>query len=319
MNDVLLGAASDSASSATGTRSRARVRYNAALKLVRRAHMFAGLFLTPWVFLYGITGFLFNHPYAFPDVDLRHAGREDVASTALGGFPTAPELSVRLVEALNADAGTPQSRLVDRDREVYSRAIVVAATGGGYEHSVRLDPDSGEAFIRSTVREEPDAPPSPFAKVNVAADPPLRKLPSGALELLAKLGIEAQSAAMRNPPDLLCTVERDGRHWRLTYNLQSGELRARPADAPSSRLATRQFLTGLHLAYKYPSRWDVRWLWAVAVDAMSVTMVFWGVSGLLMWWQMKKLRSWGLAVIVLSLVAAAAIAAGMHTVLAAKV
>ena len=35
--------------------SRARLRYNAAMKIVRRSHMYAGLFLLPFVLLYDVT------------------------------------------------------------------------------------------------------------------------------------------------------------------------------------------------------------------------------------------------------------------------
>ena len=118
--------------------------------------------------------------------------------------------------------------------------------------------------------------------------------------LLAKLGIEAKVTAVRNPPDLVCTVERDGRRWRITYNVQTGATTTRPLDDPSRRLSSRRFLTGMHLAFTYPSRLDARWFWAVAVDAMVVSMVFWGFSGLLMWWQMKKLRWSGAATLLVS-------------------
>ena len=50
---------------------------------------------------------------------------------------------------------------------------------------------------------------------------------------------------------------------------------------------------------------------------MFVSMVFWGISGMLMWWQMKKLRGWGAVTLVLSL-SAAALAVGMHEVLASR-
>ncbi len=99
---------------------RARIRYNAALKLVRRAHLFAGLFMTPWLFLYGVTGFLFNNPEAFPDREVRTAGRAEVVGTALADFPTAPELADRVVAALNTAAGTPSFRLIDRQDAAYS-------------------------------------------------------------------------------------------------------------------------------------------------------------------------------------------------------
>jgi prepilin-type N-terminal cleavage/methylation domain-containing protein len=39
-----------------------RNRYHLVLKLIRRGHLFTRLFMTPWIFLYGVSGFLFNHP-----------------------------------------------------------------------------------------------------------------------------------------------------------------------------------------------------------------------------------------------------------------
>ena len=295
-----------------------RARYNAALKVVRRVHLFAGLFMTPWVFLYGVTGFLFNHPEAFPDREVRAAGRAEVAGTPLEGFPTAPELADRVVATLNERAGTPTYRLADRDDAAYTRALFVAATGRGREHSVRFDPDTGASFIRSTRAAPGGAGSWPGGASLALADPPRDRLVRGVPALLARLGFDADAAALRNPPDLLCTVEEGGRRWRVAYNLQTGATSARPADDPGARLSTRLFLTRMHLAYTYPSRVDARWFWAIAVDAMFVSMVFWGLSGLLMWWQMKKLRGWGVVLLALSAAAATALAIGMHAALAAR-
>ena len=100
--------------------------------------------------------------------------------------------------------------------------------------------------------------------------------------------------------------------------MQTGATSAWPEEEAGGRLSTRRFLTGLHLAYTYPSRLDSRWFWALAVDAMFVSMVFWGCSGLLMWWQMKKLRGWGALTLVASAVVAMALAVGMHEVLASR-
>ncbi len=74
---------------------------------MRRTHLFAGLFMTPWVFLYGVTGFLFNHPDAFPDRKVHTADRSVLAGTALEGFPTAPELADRVVEAAQRSGREP--------------------------------------------------------------------------------------------------------------------------------------------------------------------------------------------------------------------
>ncbi len=50
---------------------------------------------------------------------------------------------------------------------------------------------------------------------------------------------------------------------------------------------------------------------------MFVSMVGWGTTGLLMWWQMKNVRKVGLIVLVASAVVATALTIGMHRILSA--
>jgi hypothetical protein len=69
----------------------------------------------------------------------------------------------------------------------------------------------------------------------------------------------------------------------------------------------------LHTAHGYPSEFGARWIWAIAVDVMFLCMVGWGVTGLLMWWQMKNVRKIGAVLIALSVVVSLASAIGMHS------
>ena len=55
-----------------------------------------------------------------------------------------------------------------------------------------------------------------------------------------------------------------------------------------------------------------RWVWAVVVDAMFVSMVFWGVSGLFMWWQIKRTRVVGAALLTLAVLFSVYLAVEMH-------
>ncbi|MEM9493721.1 MAG: hypothetical protein AAGC55_31525, partial [Myxococcota bacterium] len=66
----------------------------------------------------------------------------------------------------------------------------------------------------------------------------------------------------------------------------------------------RSFALRLHMSHGFPSQIGPRWLWAVMVDLMFLTMVFWGLSGLLMCIQMKRVRRNGLLVLVLGVVIA---------------
>jgi hypothetical protein len=297
-------------------RARARVRYNIAMKWVRRTHMYAGLFLVPWVFLYGISAFLFNHPDAFPDREVRAVSRSEAAGTPLEGLPDADRLAARVVAALNARSPEARFRLDASAGATLSRPLTVTATGRGREHSVRYDLDSGTGTVRSTAA--PDEPPRylPDGEVLRLEDSPRERLAAGVPALLGRIGIEADAVTVRNPPDLVFDLEADDGRWRVAYNLQTERLSIRRADDPSGRLSSRRFLTGLHLAFGYPSRVGPRWLWALVVDVMAAAMIAWGTSGLMMWWQMKSVRRWGAVALGASLVAASLLGVGMHAVLA---
>jgi hypothetical protein len=286
------------------------------MKLIRRAHMYAGLFLIPWVFLYGATAFLFNHPDAFPDREVRAVSRSEAARTPLDSLPDADQLAARVVAALNARDGDSHSHLHAREGATLSRPLIITANGRGREHSIRYDLDSGTAIIRSTA--ERDESPRHLADGGVLRleDSPRERLERGVPALLGRIGIEADAVTVRNPPDLIFDLDADDGRWRVAYNLQTERLSIRRADDPSGQLSIRRFLTGLHLAFGYPSRVGPRWLWAIVVDVMAAAMITWGGSGLMMWWQMKPLRRWGAVVLGASVVVASLLAFGMHAVLA---
>jgi hypothetical protein len=301
--------------SGSASRSRARARYNAALKLVRRVHMYVGLFLTPWGFLYGVSAFLFNHPDAFPDQESRRVDRSETAGTSLEAMPDSRALAARVVEALNARADGRSYRLNNSNSATLSWPLTATATGSGREHAVEYDLDSGTVTIRS----KPTAghPPQglPDGETLPLEDSPRDRLARGVPELLSRLGIKADEVSIRYSPDLVFDLDAEGQRLRVAYNIQTERLSVRPADDPAGRLSNRRFLTWLHLTFGYPSRLGARWLWAVVVDMMAAAMVVWGCSGLLMWWQMKSLRRWGAVTLTASVIAATCLALGMYSVL----
>ena len=277
---------------------------------VRRLHLFLGLFLLPWVLLYGVSGFLFNHPTAFPDQPARTFGPEEVRGTPLEGLPTPAGMAEEVVAALNEKGGSYS--VVRPDEARFSRSrVTVQARGSGVEHAVVVDLTDGTG----TVRTKPSAgePTAPFAaKSGVRTTLPDR-LQKGAPVVLNKMGLDADEVtAPGTLPDLTFYMEADGRVWKVTYQPQRGGVSGRPADAPSQGLSTRRFLTQLHLAREYPPGVGSRWFWAVAVDAMAFVMVFWAVSGLFMWWQIKAVRGWGAVVLAVSAAVATLMAVGMH-------
>jgi hypothetical protein len=297
-----------------GARRRARVRYNAVLKIVRRAHMYAGLFMSPWVFLYGVTAFLFNHPDAFPDREVRTFGPSEVVGTPLEGVPTADRLAAQVVGCLDADGAT--FRMVRPEAARYSRDLIATAIGHGREHDVRIDLESVQGTVRSSEATPDHGSTWPAGSRIDPTEGPRDRLARGIPAVLARLGLDAETVSIRNPPDLIFFAESGGTLWRVAYNIQSGAVSGRAFDSKDDPLTTRRFLTGLHLARGYPARVDPRWFWAVVVDAMFVMMIFWALSGILMWWQLRSLRRSGIAVLAVSIAVATAMAIGMHEMLA---
>lgn len=293
--------------------SRTRVRYHAAMKQLRRVHMYAGLFLVPFVLLYGVTAFLFNHPDWFSDRSVRLITAEDAAGTPLGSFPTASELSARVIAGLNQE-GSSRVSLSPAQAQFYSRDLALTARAAGTEQIIFLELAGRNGTIRSAPapnqvntpawardrdRVRLDRVPAEAARASVAA-------------IMTRWGMRPEEVKVRTSPDLIFAVESEGSTWRAAYNLQTEALTVRPWGPD---LSTRRFLTAMHLACRYPSRVDVQWFWALIVDTMAVAMVFWGFSGLLMWWQMKSLRRLGSIVLATSLIASGLVAIGMHGVI----
>ena len=291
-----------------------------AMHVVRRVHLFSGLFMFPWVMLYGITALLFNHPGAFPDRPVRTFQRADFVDTALETPANPAADAEQVIAALNArlaagEKSPPRYRLVDPEKARYTRDRISARVrGDGQEHTVLYDVPTGTAFVTTQTQDETER--APFAMRGLKTPGSLsERVKAGLPKALSRNGLAADEAGIAVGTELAFFVADQQRQWKATYNVQTGAVTGAPADAPRD-LTVRGFLTQLHLTHTFPSRGGVRWLWAIGVDAMFVSMVFWSCSGLLMWWQLKAVRRLGAIVAATGIVVAALLAFAMYLVLA---
>ena len=72
--------------------------------LARRTHLYAGLFLLPWVFLYGITGAMFNHQGLFPHLEFSTVPEAVVSSSGMSQFPAPETLAKQVLENIQCAA-----------------------------------------------------------------------------------------------------------------------------------------------------------------------------------------------------------------------
>ncbi len=307
------------------------------LQFLRRGHLYLGLFLLPWAFLYGVTGFLFNHPTWFSDSPVIYFDRRDLVGTDLEKPPELNSFSKSIVAVLNelntsdskwtAIEGT--ARLTGRD------AFVANVQSGSRSFFFVLDANMQTGLIRENTTKRTKPSIAPFAtsellksdqksisnqKTTNQTVEGLTQLKSivdciqtAAPTIMDRKGLPGGTAIVNSVPDLKFLVTDQDKKWTASYNLLTKQVSGVEGE-PLIDLPWRSYLLMLHLGHKYPGDFNTKWFWALGVDAMSLTLCFWGLSGLAMWWQLKATRKTGAVVLLLSVIVAFSLSMGMFYV-----
>ena len=314
-----------------------------AMLLVRRSHMYLGLLLCPWALLYGITAYLFNHPSHFSDSNLRTFSSELLKQSGFDGLSSPDELAGQVISGLNERFPDAQLSLNPQQPIRFDGDFFFASarTDTKLVQLLIFRNGSGGTVVEQIEQKKADISVAPFAisgkknslpatssetqtvsddlsrplKLDLGVDRIVEKsLP----EIAKRLGYAdmAKTFKLTSVPALEFVAESPDKDWRVRYDSLNGTVAASPMDAsqPSKQFGWRKYLLRMHTAHGYPGEFGPRLYWAIIVDAMSAVMIFWGLSGMLMWWQLKRLRVWGAVTIVTSLVLACWLFAGMAIV-----
>ena len=296
-----------------------RKRYNTILRWIRRTHMYLGLLMIPWLLLYGITAYLFNHPGG-------SSGEEpltlDAAALGHAGFDRLVdprELADQVLADLEEDEtfAARGFRIVHPEEIRYEGSVGFRGDGEARRHELVVSPERGRGTLRTRPLEkeaesqEDEGPATPVAHID-------REVLG--TELSVQL-TEAASALLVLHDPTVGAVEHDwgpelrfeitdgtGEVWFLGYNLHNRRVRAWPDPGDPGLPSLSQFLTRLHTTRSYPDEWGLGSVWPLLVDLTATCMILWALSGLLMWWQMKLVRLSGAVTLVLSLTLATSVA-----------
>jgi hypothetical protein len=113
-----------------------------------------------------------------------------------------------------------------------------------------------------------------------------------ARQILADLHLAGAFGVQGPAPDGRITINRQGMlsPRRITFTP-----RDRRIVVERMELETSGFLNRFHRRRGYQQPYAADVAMAVSVDAVIVAMLFWALSGLWMWWEMRATRWWGLA------------------------
>ncbi|MGI9472887.1 MAG: PepSY domain-containing protein [Rubripirellula sp.] len=273
--------------------------------LIRRAHLFAGLFLLPWVFLYGVTGGMFNHQGLFPEIESQHVPADALTDSSLGEFPAPDVLAQHVVDALEAASAETRITLAKDHRAEFTNPIQFEIRASGDRYVIQIDPITKDAdVVKHPAKQETLEPLlRDIHNLNLAPDPQ-QIAQSSVTDILAVQGIESNG----NPRpfgwtklNFLALV--DDQPARITYVLKDGHVDV-TRHTGEDGMSLRQFMLRLHTSHGQSPHWNGRSYWSLFVDAMAIAMVCWGLTGLFMWWQLKRMRLAGGIVLLASLATA---------------
>lgn len=302
-------------------KSKAAKSWNSTMKLVRRIHLYSGLFMFPWVLLYGVTGMFFNHPRWFTGDNVQTFVAAEVSENELAQLPDPDSLAKSIVASINqqlAETKDSQVVLTSLRPPQYSGDLTYTVNTEDVSHTVSINPVTGDGEIRTTNAEpetaEPVEKPDPLAgirRVEIDGNP-LVLAQNAVPGVLDQLGLpSAQANTGRRAASLTFSADVDGAPVAIVYNLGNGFISTTPEDAELP-MTSKSFLQRLHLSRGFAPHWNLKTLWGLMVDMMFLSMVFWGLSGLLMWWQIKRTRLLGGGFIIASLAITAFFIVGMH-------
>jgi hypothetical protein len=113
-----------------------------------------------------------------------------------------------------------------------------------------------------------------------------------ARQILSDLNLEGAFGVQGPTPEGRLIINRQGMlsPRRITFTPADGRLAVERFE-----LETSGFLNRFHRRRGYQQPYAADLAMAVSVDAVIVAMVFWALSGLWMWWEMRATRFWGVA------------------------
>lgn len=319
---------------------------------IRRIHLFSGLFMLPWVLLYGFTALLFNHPTYMTD-SKTEIENFSLSSEQAALLPRAELLAKQAIASANkrlqAESSSPVIVLADNPNAIFTRQVSGSVEDEQQSVSVILNMNNGKGYLRKRSKDpKPDAVEKEPGKegqsevsienglkLSIDSDP-VESFKDGVSNLLDPLGLDPDKISLRGMPSVEFDASVDGKPVRMRLSHQRNRDRGgggRPDQAEDAEanqkkntyqsqltivgqnpreMSVRSYLLRLHMAHGYGVQTNSRWFWAIAVDLMFASMCFWGLSGVVMWWQIKRTRKLGFALLVASAIVATWLAIGMH-------
>ena len=264
-------------------------------KLNRRVHLYAGLIMIPYILIFGVSGFLFNHPTLLIDRSVKSfelVEREGFNSL----FPNINQLAASIADSI-VNSGLISNPIIENVK--YNNTMILRNLNDVADYRIQVDVPTSKVqqmtlpdFAENTII----ASGNYNLGVNINSDDLFTRVD----QLLKAQGIDPGVSRVQRIPDLIFDLKSNDSQYRVTYNLTSGNYRI--SDLNKRKFKVNYFLVNIHQEHGYPiSGFSIKWLWVFFADSLSILMIIWSISGIIMWYKMKKSLTIGAVVLATSL------------------
>jgi hypothetical protein len=273
-------------------KARAGQRKATAMRWLRRSHLYSGLLLLPWVLVYGISGFLFNHGGSTTSTRMVPIPANQLAQLT----PDQQELGARLLTAVEQQDAKSHATVTGSWTFEFHEPV----TDKSYRLSLPID----ESVARLSERRRRSSNSTSYARDTFAPERELAE--QAARATLSSISLQHEDLRAIGGPTL--RVSSDQSRWSTTLT------RDRATESAASAFDLNRLMRRLHVTHGYNrSDWS-RIAWAVIVDVMAFAMVLWAISGIAMWWQKKSLRASGAVALTAAFTGAAVLIIALQAV-----
>ena len=248
-------------------------------KIIRRVHLYLGLILIPWLFLYGLTALLFNHGMWLTD-------REDVSIQS-----SAPLLEDAHIAAQSvSDELQEQGLQLVPESAQWIGSVSLKGTMDGSTVRISLNPEGYGGMLRTRPEETPEPE---WTKLidgwSLVAEEQQDEIEQNIQQMIQAVNPDITNVEVNRYPKLRFQVEKDSE----IYTVDVRHKRGLSIFETEGKQNLRTKMLRLHTMHGDPGYAGAKWIWARIVDVVGVAMMVWALSGIVMWWQIRGTRNQG--------------------------
>ncbi len=265
-------------------------------KFNRRVHLYTGLIMVPYIFVFGLSGLIFNHPTLFSNRSLE-TFEMDKGDSFKEMFPNIEELAASITDSI-IDEGIILNPEIENIK--YSNTMILRNSNAIADYRMQIDiPSSRVQLI--TLPDFAVEGPLKQGNINVDLHIDSQNLLTKMENVLRDKGIEPGRSRVQRIPNLVFDLKNGRKNYRVTYNMIGGNYRI--DDLLKRDFKVSYMLTNLHESHGYPvAGFSLAWLWVFFADVLATLMIVWAISGLIMWFKMKRQFTIGVTLLSISVV-----------------